>query len=137
MFIAVDESLLREKLALLLPSGQGVVAIPPSLEPTPTVIKLLNELRRSAIGIALDDFQFQPHAVPLLRYADYVKVDVQCCSFALKHIAEGLKPYNLPLIADNVRTDDDVTRCWDLGFHLFQGYHHADREHADREPDMH
>jgi len=122
VFMPVDEALLREKLALLLPPGQGVAAIPASLMPTPSVIKVLTELRRSAIGIALDDFQFQPAAVPLLKYADYVKVDIQCCSSALKHIAEGLKPYNLPLIADNVRTNDDLTRCWDLGFHLFQGY---------------
>jgi EAL and modified HD-GYP domain-containing signal transduction protein len=128
VFIDLDEDLLVGKLALLLPPGQGVAAIPASLKPTPAIIKLLNELRRSAIEIALDDFQFQPHAMALLRYAHYVKVDVQRCAGALRDIAESLRPYNLPLIADNVRTHDDLTRCWELGFHLFQGYHHSQPE---------
>jgi EAL and modified HD-GYP domain-containing signal transduction protein len=128
VFIEVDESLLMGKLALLLTPGQGVAAIPASLKPTPAVIRVLNELRRSAIGIALDDFRFQPHAVTLLRYAHYVKVDVNCGAEALRDIVQGLEPYNLPLIAANVRTLDDLTRCWDLGFHLFQGYHQVDRE---------
>jgi EAL and modified HD-GYP domain-containing signal transduction protein len=128
VFIEVDENLLMEKLALLLPPGQGVAAIPASLKLTPALIRVLNELRRSAIGIALDDFRFQPHAVSLLRYAHYVKVDVKCGADALRDIVESLRPYNLPLIAANVRTHDDLTRCWDLGFHLFQGYHQVDRE---------
>jgi EAL and modified HD-GYP domain-containing signal transduction protein len=56
---------------------------------------------------------------------DYVKVDVRASSARLDEIVRGVEPYNLPLIGDNVETHADVSRCWELGFNLFQGNYFA------------
>ena len=124
VFIDMDDGL-GGGPAPVLPNGRSGVEVVGSANATPAMVGSLELLRQCGVSIALDDFQIQPHCLPLLRHVDYVKVDVQACSGRLDEIVRCVEPYNLPLIGDRVETHDEVARCWELGFNLFQGNYFA------------
>jgi len=124
MFIDMDDGLAGGPVPVL-PNGRSVVEVAGSVNATPAMVGSLELLRQCGVSIALDDFQIQPRALPLLRHVDYVKVDVQACSGQLDEIVRRVEPYNLPLIGDRVETHEEVARCWELGFNLFQGTYFA------------
>ena len=63
--------------------------------------------------------------MPFLQHADYVKVDVLAAGAGLAALAERLRPYGIPLIAEKVETLAVAKSCADLGFEFFQGYFFA------------
>jgi EAL and modified HD-GYP domain-containing signal transduction protein len=91
VFVNFDQALLETNMAGLLPPGQGVVEILETVEPTPQVFKTLTELRRRGIGIAMDDFLFQPNAVPFLPHVDFVKIDVLAAAGQIDSVAHQLE----------------------------------------------
>jgi c-di-GMP phosphodiesterase len=125
MFVNFGQALLTTDVPLLLPAGRGVVEIIEDVEPTRTILETLDKIRRAGVGIALDDFQFQKPLIPLLAYANFVKVDILQSAHELDELVERLKTYQVPMIAEKVETHEQLQRCWDLGFHLFQGYFFA------------
>jgi len=125
VFVNFDQSLLETDLAAVLPPGQGVVEILETVEPTARVFETLDRLRRSGISVALDDFLFQPNAMPFLPYVEFVKVDVLAASDELGAVARRLQGHNVSLIAEKVETYEQVERCRALGFQFFQGYFFA------------
>jgi EAL and modified HD-GYP domain-containing signal transduction protein len=125
VFVNFDQSLLETDLAGVLPPGQGVVEILETVEPTARIFETLDELRRRGISIAVDDFLFQPNAMPFLPYVDFVKIDVLAASDVLDDVAHRLQAYNVSLIAEKVETHEQVERCRALGFQYFQGYFFA------------
>jgi EAL and modified HD-GYP domain-containing signal transduction protein len=122
VFVNFDQALLETNMAGLLPPGQGVVEILETVEPTPQVFKTLTELRRRGIGIAMDDFLFQPNAVPFLPHVDFVKIDVLAAAGQIDSVAHQLEHLHVPLIAEKVETHEQFKSCRELGFTYFQGY---------------
>ncbi len=66
---------LTENLVQVLPSGRTVLEILEDIEPSPAVIEACRALKAAGYRLALDDFAWQPGIEPLVRLADYVKVD--------------------------------------------------------------
>jgi c-di-GMP-related signal transduction protein len=124
-FVNFDQELLETDFYALLPPGQGVVEIVETVKATPRVLKTLDQLRRRGIGIAADDFVFQPNAVDFLPLVDYVKVDILLAEDRLASYAERLKGYPVRLLAEKVETHEQAASCQRLGFVLFQGYFFA------------
>jgi EAL and modified HD-GYP domain-containing signal transduction protein len=98
------------------------------------VLKTLEQLRRRGIGIAADDFVFQPNAVGFLPLVDYVKVDILLAQDQLASYVSRLKGYPVQLLAEKVETHEQVALCRDLGFRLFQGYYFARPESVPSQP---
>jgi EAL and modified HD-GYP domain-containing signal transduction protein len=125
VFVNFDQDLLETDFYALLPPGQGVVEILETVEATPRVLETLQHLRHRGIGIAADDFVFQPNALEFLPLVDYVKVDILLAKDQLASYASRLKGYHVQLLAEKVETHEQVALCRELGFRLFQGYYFA------------
>jgi EAL and modified HD-GYP domain-containing signal transduction protein len=134
VFVNFDQDLLETDFYALLPPGQGVVEILETVQATPGVLKTLEQLRRRGIGIAADDFVFQPNAVGFLPLVDYVKVDVLLAQDQLASYASRLKGYPVQLLAEKVETHEQAALCRRLGFGLFQGYYFARPESVPAQP---
>jgi EAL and modified HD-GYP domain-containing signal transduction protein len=134
VFVNFDQDLLETDFYALLPPGQGVVEILETVEATPRVLKTLEQLRRRGIGIAADDFVFQPNALAFLPLVDYVKVDILLAQDQLASYASRLKGYPVQLLAEKVETHEQAALCRDLGFGLFQGYYFARPESVPAQP---
>jgi EAL and modified HD-GYP domain-containing signal transduction protein len=134
VFVNFDQNLLETDFCTLLPPGQGVVEILETVEATPRVLKTLEQLRRRGIGIAADDFVFQPNALAFLPLVDYVKVDILLAKDQLASYVSRLKGYPVQLLAEKVETHEQAALCRDLGFGLFQGYYFARPESVPGQP---
>lgn len=128
VFLNFDQELLETDLPTILIPRRSVVEILENVEPNPRVFATLEQLRRLGIGIAVDDFVFQPNLLPFLAEADYVKIDILAAGDDLESIVRRLEEYRLLLLAEKVETQEQFIRCRDLGFKYFQGYYFAQPE---------
>ena len=112
----------------LLPRDRVVVEILESVVPTPKVIEACKRLRAKGYALALDDFVDSKGGHPLIRFADYIKIDL-----TITDRLEGeriLSRYSRPgrlMLAEKVETEEDFRWAAGLGFSLFQGYFFARR----------
>lgn len=125
-FINFPASLLVDDSADLLPRDRVVVEILESVVPTPKVIEACKRLRAKGYALALDDFVDSKGGHPLIRFADYIKIDL-----TITDRREGeriLSRYSRPgrlMLAEKVETEEDFRWAAGLGFSLFQGYFFA------------
>jgi c-di-GMP phosphodiesterase len=93
------------------------------VRPDDRVTRALAELHTSGFTISLDDFRIDPDRMPLLEWADIVKLDVRAHSASeLESAVATLEPYGKTLLAEKVETAEMFARCLGLGFQRFQGY---------------
>lgn len=122
-FINFTAQNILEKTPLQLPKERIVIEV---LEDVAVDLRIINNLRElSAQGytIALDDFALTPQWLPLLDFADIVKLDVLANSLDETHtIIEKLKPYKLKLLAEKVENHREFELLKEWGCELFQGF---------------
>jgi EAL and modified HD-GYP domain-containing signal transduction protein len=111
-----------EGLDLILSPGLAVLEVLENVEPTPAVVRKLQDLSAKGFKIALDDFVYDPKFDPFLEIADYVKIDVLATTPAEMREHRRRCPGRAALIAEKVETYDAFIRCVDLGFDYFQGW---------------
>ncbi|HEY7774852.1 MAG TPA: HDOD domain-containing protein [Marinagarivorans sp.] len=106
-----------------LPASQLVIEVLEDVQPDPTLLKSLRELKRQGYRIALDDFLLTEHSKQLLPFADIIKIDVLSLNEQdiRQHMAE-LKHLNVKFIAEKIETHQVFKLCCELGFDYFQGY---------------
>ena len=122
-FINFERKLLMNNYYEALPPSRVVIEILESVEPDPELLRRLGQLRAKGYKIALDDFVCSEPYVPLLRFADYVKLDVLAHSWPeLDRAVSIVSQYPVEIIAEKVETREQMQRCKDLGFKYFQGY---------------
>lgn len=122
-FINFTTQNILDKTPLLLPKDRIVIEVLESVAIDADIINNLKELSQLGYTIALDDFVLAPEWLPLLEFADIIKLDVMACSLAETHeLIKKLKPYNLKLLAEKVETHQEfeTLRAW--GCELFQGF---------------
>jgi EAL and modified HD-GYP domain-containing signal transduction protein len=87
------------------------------------LISALRALKTQGYRLALDDFEYGPHAEPLLPLVDVVKLDMLALGREkLTRHVELLKPYGVTLLAEKVESRADHAFCAEAGCHLFQGF---------------
>jgi EAL and modified HD-GYP domain-containing signal transduction protein len=99
-----------------------VVEVLESVEPTEAVVAACDQLKRAGFTIALDDFVPNEKSLPLVPFADIIKVDFR--STTEQERAEILKTFckkTIPL-AEKVETREEYKSALKMGFKLFQGY---------------
>lgn len=126
-FINLSRALLMSDTIELLPRDKVVLEILETVDVTPEVIERCRALRKAGFTLALDDFvSHEARFEPMLELAHIVKVDLQQVGGPeLAALVDTLRGSNVQLLAEKVDTAQQVRRCMDLGFELFQGYHFA------------
>lgn len=122
-FINATTGFLSGELPLPELKGQIVLEVLEDITVDAALVRRLGELSRAGYRVALDDFVLKPGREPLLKVADYVKLDVCALDDAelAEHVAR-IRPHHARLIAEKVETHDMMARCQELGFDMYQGF---------------
>lgn len=122
-FVNFTQQMLEQDSLPSVPPKEIVVEILEDCLATPKLVATVKKLAEAGYTIALDDFIYHDDAIPLLKIARIVKIDLRALSAnQLAEQVERLKPFNVRLLAEKVETHEEYTQCRDLGFDLFQGY---------------
>jgi len=122
-FNCTSESL-TEDLVDVLPAGNSILEVLETVEPTPRLIAACQKLKAAGFRIALDDFVWRPDLQPLVRLADYVKVDFLLTGpEERKMLLKRLKGTSVALVAEKIESQDEYKQACLEGFTLFQGYY--------------
>lgn len=126
-YINMDEDMLFSDTLELLPTGTVVIEILESVKPTPQVIARCSELKARGYTLALDDVcQLNEPFLPLLPLVDVVKIDLRTTAPAdLPALVQTVRRLGKTLLAEKVDSREEMQRCHELGFDLFQGYYFA------------
>jgi len=126
-FVNVDADVLASDIFAFLPRERVVLELVGTVQATESLIARMTALashgfRFCAAGIAADT----PNVQRLLPLVDFVKLDLHDMPQAtLARLAPLWRAAGKKLIAEKVETREDYSRCLDLGFDYFQGYHFA------------
>ena len=122
-FINFTEQNLLNRAPKLLPSENVVVEILETVQPTPEILQVVQELKAAGYKIALDDFVLMPGYEPLIDMADIIKVDFRITTDPeeRKNLREIL-PKHVRLLAEKIETEEEFQQALDFGYVLFQGY---------------
>ena len=124
VFVNCTREALVDGLVTVLPSGQAVLEILETLEPTAALLHACKELKASGFRLALDDFEWHEDWRPFVAIADYVKVDLSVTDAAKRTLLiEKVRGYSVRLVAERVETQEEFQRSRAEGFTLFQGYY--------------
>ncbi len=126
-FVNVDTTGLMSDFINFLPNDKVILEVLESVQPTPDVLRRLQELKLAGYKFALDDVASDSEAVTALRpLMDVIKVDIkQIERSELPALARKLRNPNQKLLAEKVETVEEFRECMDLGFEYFQGYYFA------------
>lgn len=122
LFINCSGEVLAREYISVFPPSDVVVEVLESVEPTPAVIAACEQLKKSGFTIALDDFIPNEKNIPLLPFADIIKVDFRSTTEQERaQIVEKYCKKAVPL-AEKVETRAEYRSALQMGFKLFQGY---------------
>ncbi|MDP2795593.1 MAG: EAL domain-containing protein [Sulfurisoma sp.] len=130
-YINVDKDFLNDDAIELLPADKVVLEVLEHGEITPEVIARCRELKSRGYTLALDDLVHLSESMcQLLDVVSVVKVDLALVGEdRLPDLVAQLRRHSVgnpvKLLAEKVETREQMERCRDLGFDLFQGYFFA------------
>jgi EAL and modified HD-GYP domain-containing signal transduction protein len=123
-FVNCTREALTEDLVYVLPTSMTVLEILEDVEPTPSLVAACRKLKAEGFRLALDDFVWAPKFDPLVKLADYIKVDF-LLSDALERqsLIRRLRGETVALVAEKIETQEEHRQACEEGFTLFQGYY--------------
>ncbi|MGD8845240.1 MAG: HDOD domain-containing protein [Desulfobacteraceae bacterium] len=123
-FINFTQSLLLQKLPLLLPTQSTVIEILEDVNPTEELVTACQEMAKQGYHFALDDFIYTPKLQPLIELANIIKFDFRLSSMDEIHcyLKKIRRRDDLIILAEKVETYDEYQRAIEMGFNLFQGF---------------
>lgn len=122
-FINFPPSMLSSRLLLPLAPDRIVIEVNAGAVPDPNLLDGLMWLRGEGYRICLDDFDTVRNSAELLDCADIVKLDIQRLSpEELVDSARKVRKSHVQLVAEKIETAEELARCRELGFDLFQGH---------------
>lgn len=122
-FFNFPRDLILDKTYDVLPSGRTVIELLEDVEVDQALIEACRTIRAAGYAIALDDFAFSPQYEPLLKIADFVKLDVLATDLPACHaIIKKYRRPGLTFLAEKVETHAVFHDMKEIGCDLFQGY---------------
>ena len=120
-FVCCTTEAVTEKLVHVLSPKTTVLAIPATLDQTTNLVSACRDLKDEGFRIALDGFPGNAGHQPLLKLADYIRVDLgQIDDEARKHLRQ-INRASIVRVAMKVDTQRDYQLACAEGFTLFQG----------------
>jgi c-di-GMP-related signal transduction protein len=114
---------LTGSVPVTLPADRTVVEVLETVTPDEDVIAGCRRLVAAGYRLALDDFTWFDGAEPLLELASIVKLDLRLTALAdLPSLIGRCRAFDVELLAEKIETEEELSRCIDLGFDYFQGY---------------
>lgn len=122
-FINLTRSFVTSSASLPFPKDRVVLEILENIHPDAEVVSGARNLAEQGYSLALDDFIFSEALKPLIKLAQFVKIDLMALSREQldEHVAL-LRSYNVKLLAEKIETQEQFEHCKTLGFDYFQGY---------------
>jgi len=122
LYVNCSTDVLAHEYISVLPPEAVVVEILETVEPTPAIVKACEQLKVNGFTIALDDFVPNSRTLPLLPFADIIKVDFRATDERTrKEIVDKYCKKARPL-AEKVETRAEYKSGMNAGYSLFQGY---------------
>jgi EAL and modified HD-GYP domain-containing signal transduction protein len=123
-FVNCTGEALTKGYVSILPPSMTVLELEPGLILTPYLISTCRHLKAEGFRLALDDFSWSPGVEPLVKMADYIKVDFTLlAAVGRRYLREKLSDSPVAMIAQKVETQEDYRQACQEGFTLFQGYY--------------
>jgi EAL and modified HD-GYP domain-containing signal transduction protein len=123
-FINVTRQILLDGLFYGLPAARTVVELLETVEADEAVLTACAKLKEAGYLLALDDFVLRPALEPLLKFADFIKVDFLATTASERRTwLHRLKPFSVRLLAEKIETRALFERALSEGFTYFQGYY--------------
>lgn len=123
-FVNCTAEILTGDLIRLLPPAVTVLEILETIEPTADVVAACHRLKAEGYRLAMDDFLYRPELEPLVRIADYIKIDfLNTTSNERVKILSHLAGFKGTLLAEKVERPSEFAEARREGFELFQGYY--------------
>jgi c-di-GMP-related signal transduction protein len=122
-FVNCTSEILFKDLITLLPPSQTVAEILETVEPEDRVVAACKRLKAAGYLIALDDFSPNDPRIPLVEFADIIKVDIRATSEVER--AGMMRRFGSPkckMLAEKLETPHEFHQARDMGFVYFQGY---------------
>lgn len=127
-FINVDEAFLLSDTIELLPKDCVVLEVLETVRITPEIIERCRALHAMGFTLALDDvIEINDEISALLPLVEIVKIDLPPLNDSqIEALAKTLKQHGrIKLLAEKIDNREQMERCLELGFDLFQGYYFA------------
>jgi EAL and modified HD-GYP domain-containing signal transduction protein len=126
-FINLSAPLIMSDVIELLPRERVVLELLETVRIDAPLVERLKQLKAMGFRLALDDYLgHEAQYAEVLPVVDVVKVDVKDMSpERIVEVTQRLRRWPVQLLAEKVDTREQVERCWDLGYDLFQGYYFA------------
>ena len=121
-FINFSKELVDSNIPTLLPKKCIIIEVLERSETTQATLEACKRIKSLGYSLALDDFVFDEKNLPLLEYADIVKVDF--LSVPPENQAALIQKHkkHIQFLAEKVETREDYERALSLGYDFFQGY---------------
>ncbi len=122
-FVNCTREVLFKDLITLLPPSQVVAEILETVEPEDRVIAACKRLKAFGYLIALDDFAPNDPRIPLVEFADIIKIDL--LATRPEERASMMRRFGSPkckMLAEKLETPHDFYQAREMGFAYFQGY---------------
>lgn len=122
-FVNCTREVLFKDLITLLPPSQTVAEILETVEPEDRVVAACKRLKAAGYLIALDDFAPNDPRIPLVEYADIIKVDIRATR--PEERAAMMRRFGsskCKMLAEKLETPHEFYQARDLGYVYFQGY---------------
>jgi EAL domain-containing protein (putative c-di-GMP-specific phosphodiesterase class I) len=108
----------------ILPPDRCVVEVLEDVAADEGSVEALMRLRKLSYRIALDDFVYRDELAPMVRLADYVKLDYRVLGErGFREQMRLLKPYRVAIVAEKIESEEEFRLCKEMGCTLFQGYY--------------
>lgn len=129
-FIGIDSSFLQTEAIELLPTAGVVLELMFDGQPDKETLTRCGGLRQRGYALALTDYRgVDASSAPLLPMVEVIKIDIQAIDEnQLRNLAGSLRHLPIKLLAEGVDSREQMERCRNVGFELFQGRYFAQAE---------
>ncbi len=129
-FIGIDADYLRQEAIELLPASGVAIELNVVSVPDRVTLTRCQNLRERGYSLVLTDYRgIDDRSRPLLPMVEVIKIDVNAADpEQLQNFAGSLRKLPIKLLAQGVGSREQMERCRNLGFELFQGRYFAQAE---------
>ena len=127
-FINVDEKTLTRGILDVLDNNRFVLNILEDIELTDRVVAKVIQYKKRGFTLSIENFDSSIEMIKkfsrLFNFIDIIKMDVVLSEPEnLEKVMRKFKGTRIKLLAQNIETQDDFTKYFNMGFDYFQGYY--------------